>query len=236
MLSDSVSLFLGFVAAILSLKKPTEKYGFGFRRVETIAAFLNGLALLIIPIFVLIEAFRRFVNQKEIIATDMLTVAIVGLIINIIVAIILSKGNKEENLNLKAAFLHVFADITSSFGVIIASLLILYFHFVWADAVVSIVVSIVIFIGGIKVTKEAIDTLMEATPEDINLDEIKKTILNIDGIVNITYLKCWSIASGENHLIVSLKIVPESQEQKILEQIRDILHEYDLHEAIEIEK
>lgn len=236
MLSDSFSLFLGFIAVIIGAKKSTQQKTFGFRRVETIAAFLNGLALLIIPIFVVVEAINRFLEPHNVLGPDMLKIAILGLVINTIVAFILSLGDREENLNLKAAFLHVFADLTSSVGVIVASLIIIHFGYVFVDPLVSIIVSIVIFIGGIKVTKESFNVLMEGVPKNMDYDKIKSSLLEIDGVLDVSKLKIWSIASCEDYLNVHLVINEDSCELEVLKHAQIVASSFELFETIQIDK
>jgi cobalt-zinc-cadmium efflux system protein len=209
---------------------------FGSRRIETLAAFINGLTLIGIPIYVFIESIHRFLNPQPIMTKQMLLVAFVGLVINSIVAYILSKGDAENNLNVRAAALHVISDLVSSVSVIIASLLIMKFHWTFIDPLVSALVSFVILKGGITITKEAWNVLMEGTPEDVNVDEIESEINSIQGIDEIHKVQLWSIASGENYMNLHVKIDSSANEQEILVQLKKIASTHHLHETIQIEK
>jgi len=236
MLSDSVSLLLGLLAVVIGAKKASNKKTFGYRRIETLAALFNGLALLVIPVFVVTEAVERFMNQKEVMGSGMLKVALIGLFINILVAFILSRGEKEENLNLRAAFLHVFADITSSVGVILASLIIIYYEFYLIDPIVSVLVSIVIFIGGLRVTRESWNVLMESVPEGTDVEKLRYDILSVEGVESIRSLNVWSIASGENYIMASITVMVGSNEQEVLKKVKKLFCEHEYKTYIEIKK
>jgi len=236
MFSDGISLGISFFAAVIALKPLSKNRTFGSRRIETLAAFINGLTLIGIPIYVFIEAIIRFFHPQPIMSKQMLLVAFVGLVINSIVAYALSKGDAENNLNVRAAALHVISDLVSSVSVIIASLLIMKFHWTFIDPLVSALVSIVILKGGLTITKEAWNVLMEGTPQDVNIDEITNELHSLKGIKDITKLQIWSIASGENYINLHIHIDETTNEQEILAQLQKITDQYHLHETIQITK
>ena len=147
------------------------------------------------------EAYTRFSDPPEVATTGMLIIAIIGLLVNILVAWILTRGgDTKDNLNLRAAFLHVLSDLLGSVGAITAALLIIFFGWAWADPLASVVVAILVLISGWRVTKEAIHVLMEGTPTDVSIDRITDTIEKIPGVNNIHDLHVWSITSGKNAL------------------------------------
>lgn len=236
MLSDGISLLLSFVAATLGMRAATSKRTFGHRRIETIAALFNGLALIAIPIYVLIEAVNRFFHPRDIASSQMLVIAIIGLIVNLIVAIVLSKGDHEHNLNLKAAAMHVLADLLSSVATIVAALVVMKFHFLLIDSIVSTIVSIVILIGGIKVTKEAYGVLMEEVPDDLPTEDIQQFISSLPHVSNIQSFHAWSIASGVNYLTVHIILQPEANEQNVLHTIQEELKKHHVHSTIQLGK
>lgn len=200
MLSDSVSLGVGVLAFIMGEKVASHSKTYGYKRFEILAALFNGVTLTIISIYILYEAFKRFANPPEVASTGMLTIAIIGLVVNLTVAWILMRGDTKENLNLRAAFLHVLGDLLGSVGAIIAALLILLFNWGWADPLASVIVAILVLISGWRVAKDAIHVLMEGTPKNVDLDDIIQTMENIQGIVSIHDLHVWSITSGQNAL------------------------------------
>jgi len=233
MLSDGISLLLSLIAATIGMKMATKKRPFGYRRAETITALLNGLALLLIPIYVVWEAIHRLMEPRTIMSKNMLIIAVIGLLINLLVAFVLSRGDKEQNLNLKSAYLHVFADLLSSVGTIVTALCIYFFQWVFLDATVSIIVSIVIFSGGVHIVKASMNILMEGLPEDVNTEALETQLLSIKGVEELTQCKLWSITAGENYMILHVKISEEADPRLVRKQIHEISHTCDLHETVE---
>ncbi|MCU9612009.1 cation diffusion facilitator family transporter [Caldibacillus lycopersici] len=240
MLSDSISLGIGLLAFTLGDRVASYSKTYGYKRFEILAAVFNGGALIIIALFISYEAFRRFNNPAEVAANGMLTIGFIGLLINIIVAwYMLKNGDTEDNLNLRAAFLHVISDMLGSVGAIVAALCIMFFQWSWADPLASLIVAILVLNSGWRVTSEALHVLMEGTPKNINIEEIVKTIEKIPGIISIHDLHVWSITSGQNafscHAVVNgdLSI---SESQKILRKIEhDLGHKGINHITIQIE-
>ncbi|MGF9891622.1 cation diffusion facilitator family transporter [Priestia megaterium] len=154
MASDGISLLIAVLAVTIASTSSNR-----YKNAEPIAAFINGIGLIIVPIVVVYEAINRLVNgSQQILSKEMFIVAVIGLIINLVVAFILSRGEKD-NINVRAAMLHIIADLLSSVSTIIVSLLIMFYDLVFIDAIASIVISIIIFLGGWKITKESIGML-----------------------------------------------------------------------------
>ena len=138
-----------------------------------LAALCNGVVLIVISVYIFIEAIRRFKEPVEIASNGMLIIAVLGLLINILSAWILMRGGDVKgNLNLRSAFLHVLGDLLGSVGAIIA-LLIKFFGWTAADAIASILVSILVIISGWRVTRDTVHILMEGAPQHINVEEVK---------------------------------------------------------------
>ncbi|MDQ0159853.1 cation diffusion facilitator family transporter [Alkalibacillus salilacus] len=240
MLSDSVSLGVGLLAFTFGEKVADYSKTFGYKRFEILAAVFNGVTLVLIAFYIFYEAYGRFLNPPEVASTGMLIIAITGLLVNILVAWILMKqGDTEENLNLRAAFLHVLGDLLGSVGAIMAALLIIFFDWGWADPIASVIVAILVLISGIRVTRESVHVLMEGKPKNVDLDEVVKTIKRIDGVQNIHDLHVWSITSGQNAL--SCHVVVEgdlsiSECQSLLRQIERHLEQQNIgHVTIQLE-
>lgn len=200
MSSDAISLTLSLIATIVASKVATSNRTFGFKRFEPIAAFINGLTLVIIPLYIIYEAFRRMVNPVEIMEKQMLVVGIIGLLINALVGYILSKGN--HNINMRSAMLHVFADMITSLSAVIVALAILFFDFIWLDPIGSIVTSFIIIRGGIAITKEAFNILMEGTPDGYSVDAIRKTIKAITPALTVEDVKIWCVNEEEVYTMI----------------------------------
>lgn len=227
MLSDSVSLGIGFLAFTIGEKAADQLKTYGYKRFEILAAVFNGVTLVLIAVYIFYEAYHRFDNPPEVASTGMLTIAVFGLLINVFIAWIMMRGgDTKENLNLRAAFLHVIGDLLGSIGAIAAALLIIFFGWNWADPLASVIVAILVLISGWRVTKEAIHILMEGTPKNVNIDEVTAAIETIPGVRNIHDLHVWSITSGKNalsgHVVIDENISFEDS-QKILKKIEEAL-------------
>jgi len=207
MSSDAISLTLSLIATIMASKLATNKRTFGYKRFEPIAAFINGLTLVIIPIFIIYEAISRMVNPIDIQEKEMLIVGIIGLLINALVGYILSKGN--SNINMRSALLHVFADLITSLSAVIVALAILFFDLVWLDPIGSIVTSFIIIRGGFAITKEAFNILMEGTPNGYCVEDIKTTVEGITHVLSVEDVKLWCVNEDEVYTLIRVSSSPE---------------------------
>ncbi len=200
MSSDAISLILSLVAAIMATKSATNMRTFGYKRFEPIAAFINGLSLILIPIYIIYEAVNRMITPVDIIPMQMMTVGIIGLLINALVGYILSKG--DANLNMRSAILHVFADMITSLSAVIVALAIIFFDLVWLDPIGSIITSAIIIRGGIAITKESFNILMEGTPEGYSIDEIKQSVQSINEGLKVQDVKVWCVNEAEVYTMI----------------------------------
>ncbi|PKC51385.1 cation efflux protein [Rhizophagus irregularis] len=170
----------------------------------------------------------------------MLMISIVGLLINILVAwIMLRGGDTKENLNLRAAFLHVMSDMLGSVAAIIAAILIMLFNWGWADPIASVIVAVLVFVSGIRVTNSAIHILMEGTPTNIDLNVIIKIFEKVEGVKNIHDLHVWTITSGQHALSCHAVVdggLTINDSQKILRLIEhELEHQGIGHVTIQLE-
>ncbi|MEK4577860.1 MULTISPECIES: cation diffusion facilitator family transporter [Bacillus] len=223
MLSDAVSLALSLLAFKLGEKTATAAKTYGYKRVEMLAALCNGVVLIVISVYIFIEAIRRFKEPVEIASNGMLIIAVLGLLINIVSAWILMRGGDVKgNLNLRSAFLHVLGDLLGSVGAIIAALLIKFFGWTAADAVASILVSILVIISGWRVTRDTVHILMEGAPQHIDAEEVKNTLLNITIVKEVHDLHIWSVTSDFQVLTCHL-IIEGNETQSVLKEATDVL-------------
>ncbi|WP_253701201.1 cation diffusion facilitator family transporter [Bacillus sp. FJAT-29814] len=215
--SDAFSLILSLIATIMATKAATKNKTFGYKRFEPIAAFINGLTLIIIPIFIITEAVSRMIHPIDIIPNQMLIVGTIGLVINGIVGLILTKAN--SNLNVKSALLHVLADLFTSVSVVIAALGIKYFGATWLDPIGSILASLIIIAGGFKITKESLNILMEGTPKGYSVDEIEKLVKDVETNLTVNDIKVWCINEAEIFAAIHVNTTSENN-NKLLNTIR----------------
>lgn len=211
MSSDAISLILGLIATILATKMATHERTFGFKRFEPIAAFVNGLTLILIPVFIMYEALNRVIHPVQIHTKEMLIVGIIGLVVNGLVGYILSKG--ESNLNMRSAMLHVIADMITSLSTVIVAVSIHFFHLTWLDPIGSLVTSIIIIRGGISITKEAYNILMEGTPEGYSVSSIKDSVSQLKEVKKIEEVKVWCV--NEEEVFALLRISPSESSEPL---------------------
>ncbi len=239
MFSDVLALGASMVAIYFEAKKPTEKFTYGFLRLEVVVAFLNGIILMLIAVGMIYESVIRFFNPREIDFGSMFFIALIGLIFNIVITwILFSSTKKENNINIKSAMLHFLGDLLNSVGVIISSIVIYFTNFVYIDIIMSVVISVIIFIGGYKISKEAFFILMEAVPSEVDLNMLRNELLNIDGIKNIHEFHIWK--NDNEEISFTAHILLDNYEKhnnyRIINEIKEKLAVYDIfHMTVQIE-
>jgi cobalt-zinc-cadmium efflux system protein len=195
MLGDSAALAVALVAAWLAGRPATPERSFGYRRAEILAALANGVALAAIAIWVFIEAIGRLDNPPEILGGWMLAVALLGLVVNVVAAGILTRAGKG-NLNVQAALRHVFADLAGSIGVTAAALVVLATGWEQADPVAGMAIGVLILASSWSIVRDSVAILLEATPVGIDADEVGRRMAALDGVVEVHDLHIWTITSG----------------------------------------
>ena len=239
MFSDVLALGASMVAIYFEAKKPTEKFTYGFLRLEVVVAFLNGIVLMLISVGMIYESVIRFFNPREIDFGSMFFIALIGLIFNIVITwILFSSTKKENNINIKSAMLHFLGDLLNSVGVIISSIIIYFTDFVYIDIIMSVVISVIIFTGGYKISKEAFFILMEAVPSEVDLSALRNELLNIDGVKNIHELHVWK--NDNEEISFTAHILLDNYEKhnnyRIINEIKEKLAVYDIfHMTVQIE-
>ncbi|EIT85630.1 hypothetical protein A374_10353 [Fictibacillus macauensis ZFHKF-1] len=238
MISDVLALGLSMLAIYMATKQPNAKHTFGYLRFEIIASFLNGLALAVISIGIFIEGIKRFIHQETIDFTLMMTISSIGLVVNIILTIVLSRSMKEEeNLNVQSALWHFIGDLLSSIGVIVSAILIKLTGFYWFDPLISVIIGGIIFTGGFKIIKESYHILMEAVPEELDVEAIRADIHGIEGVEDVHELHLWTITSEHHSLTAHVFVAEHIQPHCVILAINEMLKEkYKLrHTTIQIE-
>lgn len=234
MLSDSLALGVALLAFTLGEKAADYRKTYGYRRFEILAAVFNGVVLLLIATYIFYESFRRFQDPPEVASTGMLIIALVGLVVNLLVAWMMRQGGDvDENLNLRGAYLHVLSDLLGSVGAMIAALLIIFFDWYWADPLASVIVAILILRSGYGVTKSAVHVLMEGTPVNVDINQVLQLIQNTKGIRSVHDLHVWSITSGFNalscHAVVDDEHMSIADSERLLHQIEQRLVKHNIH-------
>jgi len=223
MLGDVGALGLSFFAIWLSSKKAPIEKTYGYYRAEIFAAFINGITLVFIALAIIYEAYYRITIAQKIDAVTMTIIAVGGLLVNIVGAWVLHSGSKE-NLNIKGAFLHVIGDLLGSIGAIVAGILVYGWHLYLADPIVSVVIAVLVLYSSINITNSAVQILMESAPKHIDIQGVKDSICQINGVLNVHDLHVWSI--NLKSVSLSVHVVAELKDyERILCEINNMLKE-----------
>ena len=237
-LSDALSLILSYFGERISETKATKKHSFGFKRVEIFTALINSLSLWIVGLFIIYEAVKRINTQENISLGLMLGIAVIGLLGNFFSIMILNK-DKDDNLNLKAAYIHLLYDTISSVAVIATAIIIYFTNWTFLDIVASILIAMMIFWSGFKIIKKTIHIFMQGVPEGIDFEDVHKKLLKVKGVLSVHSIHIWSVDSNEAFLSCHV-CVGEKQPNTdlIIQSVNKMLEKQFniLHTTIQIER
>ena len=233
--SDVISLILSYVANRLSLnKKQTIKETFGFKRAEIIAAFVNAITLIVIGVWLAIEAVQRFSNPQEINGKIVMWMAFLGILVNGF-SVLLLKGDADHNLNMKSAYLHLLTDMLTSVVVLIGGLLIFFYQIYWIDALLTILIAIYLIYMSWDIVVDTLKILMLFAPDHLVIEDIEKEILNIEAVKNIHHVHIWQLNDHDCHFEAHIEFHTDirlSEFDKYCEQIETLLlHKFGINHA-----
>lgn len=226
MATDAAGVALALAAVTLAQRPARGRRTFGWQRVEILAAVANGLLLLAVAGYVLVEAFRRIGDAPEIRSGLMLGVAVVGLLVNLVSLAVLHRG-RAESLNVRGAYLEVLADALGSVAVIVAAVVILTTGWTAADVVASVLIGFLVLPRAWSLLREALDVLLEAAPRGVDLDEVRTHIMGIDGVLDVHDLHAWTITSGlpvlSAHVVVTDEALAAGHGGRVLDSLCECL-------------
>lgn len=217
---DVFALALSYLALRLSALPADDRHTYGFHRLEVLAALINGVTLGVIAIEIFSEAWARWNNPAPIKSAEMLVIAAIGLVVNLIVVFVLGglghdhgheagEAEHAEDLNVRSAYLHVLGDALSSVGVIVAAALIWFTGETWFDPLMSVLIGVLIIVSSWRVLKSSLHILVEGVPEHLSLEEIGQRMAATPGVQDVHDLHVWSICSG--HVALSAHVVAADQ-------------------------
>ncbi|GAA3754173.1 cobalt-zinc-cadmium efflux system protein [Spinactinospora alkalitolerans] len=195
MAADSFGIVLALFAVWIAARPSCDKRTFGYQRAEILAAAVNALLLFLLCGYIGYEAVQRVLSPEPVAGPVMLVVATVGLVVNLASLLLLRRG-QAESLNLRGAYLEVFSDMLSSVGVIAAGLLIWLIGWERADSIASLAIAVFIVPRAWNLLREAVHVLLEATPRDVDLEEVRRHLLAQPGVLDVHDLHAWTITSG----------------------------------------
>jgi cobalt-zinc-cadmium efflux system protein len=229
MATDAAGIALALAAVTLAQRPARGRRTFGWQRVEILAAVANGLLLLGVAGYVLVEAVRRIGHPPEIGSGLMLAVAAVGLAVNLVSLGVLHRG-RGESLNIRGAYLEVLADALGSVAVIVAAAVIMITGWTPADIVASAVIGVLVLPRAWHLLRDALDVLLEAAPRGVDLDDVRTHILEVDGVIGVHDLHAWTITSGlpvlSAHVVVTEEALAAGHGGRVLDSLCECLGEH----------
>lgn len=222
MLTDVASLTLGLFALWVAHRPPSANKTFGYHRAEILAALANGVALCLAVVFIVREAIDRLGTEHRVDTTGMLVIAGIGVAVNLLCARLLAP-RAGSSLNVRAAFLHVVADLLGSLGTIVAAVVIVCTGWFAADAVAGIVIAALVLVSAWRLVRESLDILMEAVPSHIDLDRLRGEMEQLAGTCRVHDLHVWTLTTGQYALAAHAVIDASADGDAILEEMRALL-------------
>ncbi len=230
-LGDAASIGVSYFLERKSQKAPDEKYTYGYTRYSILGGFITTVILLFGSVAVIYNAINRILNPTDINYDGMIIFAVFGVLINFFAALFTSHG---DSINQKAVNLHMLEDVLGWIIVLVGAVVMRFTDISILDPIMSIGVSVFIFINALKNLKEILNLFLEKAPEGIDTEELKEHILEIDGVLDVHHIHLWSM-DGQN-TFATMHIVTDCEPCKIKEKVREELHEHSVvHATIETE-
>jgi len=227
MLSDVLALGLGVGAARLSLRRPTAEKTFGFKRFEVVAAFANGLILILLSVALALKGAMRLWHPQPVSAGPMMIVAAIGLAINLGILAWLHDSHEEKNLNEEGIFWHVLGDALGSIAALLAGALMLWRGWLWADPVASLLIAVLLCFGAWRVLRRSTHILVEGVPEGMDVDHVRNTMLTSPQVGEVHDLHLWTLNGRDLFLSAHVGVVPgDLTEQQAVSQLRHELEDH----------
>jgi cobalt-zinc-cadmium efflux system protein len=238
-LADVVALALSLLAFRLMNVRPTDQYTYGFRKTSILVALFNTMFLLVSIGAIIFEAVHRLIVPQVTKGGIIAIVAAIGIFINGLTAFMFLR-NKEEDINIKSAYLHLLSDALISVGIVAGGFIIYYTGWYWIDSLFSILVAVIILIGTWKLLVSSLRLSLDGVPANISMDDLRETALKIDGVLDFHHIHVWAISTTENALTAHIVISPDasgSQELALKKKLRDALNRRNIsHITLETER
>jgi cobalt-zinc-cadmium efflux system protein len=223
MLSDGLALGLALAAAALARRPATPRRSFGWRRAEILAALANGVVLVVLALLIVLAAVRRLSDPPEVEGAWVLATGSLGLVVNLVAARILHGAG--DGLNVRAALLHVLADLASSVGVVVAGTVVLLTGWQLVDPLVGLLIGVLVLLSTRRVLTESVAVLLEAAPRGLDVDALSAELRAVDGVVGVHDLHVWTITSGFPALSAHVLVEPRADCHSIRRDLEVLLRE-----------
>jgi cobalt-zinc-cadmium efflux system protein len=230
-LADVGALALSLLAFRLLKVKSNERYTYGYRKTSIIVALMNSMVLLVSIGAIVYEAIQRFIHPVPMQGSTIAIVAGIGIIVNAFTALLFLR-DKDKDINIKSAYLHMLSDALVSLGLVIGGIVIFFTQWFWMDSVLSILIAVVILFSTWKLLRQSLRLTLDGVPKDIHFDDIKATAINIEGVKALHHIHIWAISTTENaltaHLVLKQGTTLE-QEQKIKYELKHQFEHKNIH-------
>ena len=230
MMTDNLAISLALFAAWVASRPPDRARTYGYHRAEILAALVNGVALVVICVFIFWEAWQRIQDPPEVAYGLMAIVATGGLLVNLVAAKMLH--GHHHGLNVRAAYLHVLGDLLGSIGALTAAGLMAAFGWRWADPLASFVIGGIIIVSSTRLVLDSVNVLMEGAPAHLDTADIRQTLVEMDGVCDIHEFHVWSLGGGNPLLTAHLVLDHTREPNEVLRDAIELLRErYGIHHA-----
>jgi cobalt-zinc-cadmium efflux system protein len=227
-LSDVIALIIAYVANRLTARPNTETKTFGYKRAEVLAAFINASVLIGIGIFLIIESINKFYHPSSIDSIWVIWLGILSIALNFF-SVLLIKDDAADNMNIKAAYLHLLSDVITSIAVVVGGVLMYYYNLFWIDPLISAMIAIYLIWASVKLVKESVSILMQFVPESININEVVNFIKESKEIKNAHHVHIWKLDEHNIHLEAHIDFVENvtlQESNDVIAVLEDTLHTY----------
>jgi cobalt-zinc-cadmium efflux system protein len=237
MLTDVAGLILALAAMRFAQRPPSPRQTYGYHRVEILAALTNGLVLLGVAGYILLEAWERFSRPSEVASVPVLVVATVGLAVNVAGVLLLHSGSRSS-LNVRGAYNEVLADAASSVGVIVGAAVITVTGWYWVDPLVAVLIALFILPRTFALLREAVQVLLEGTPRDVDIAAVRAAMEDVEGVKTVHDLHVWTLTSGIHALSAHAILQDGAAHSEVLAALRHrVTHGFPInHVTVQLEE
>ncbi|SEP67621.1 cobalt-zinc-cadmium efflux system protein [Devosia sp. YR412] len=236
MLTDSAALLLAWAAFRYGRRASDSQRSFGYMRLEVVAGLINSVALFALVAWITYEAIQRLMQPHEVLAGPMFIVAVLGLVINIVVFVVLSRGDKDH-VNIRGAMVHVLGDLLGSVGAIVAAIVIWLTGWMPIDPILSVLVSLLVLRSAWKLFRGSLHILMEGTPGNVVVEDLSKSLVaKVEGLKEVRHVHVWSITSGKPVATLDILIAAGAHPAAVTQAVKAaLLTDYGItHSTIEV--
>ena len=223
MVSDAAALALAWLGSWIALKPASKQHSFGLMRAEVIVALVNGLLMLFVITFIVLEAIERLQTPRPVLGGEVMLIALLGLIVNVIVA--LKLHGHQDSMNNRAALLHVLGDLLGSVAALAAGAVIYFTGWMPIDPILSLFISALILISTVKLLREVVHVLMEGVPAHLEIGEVTDALAALPRVQEIHSVHIWALSSQVSALSAHVVLKDMQTWHEVLPQLRRMLHE-----------